>query len=171
MERTVYLYRHHQLDPDGTFGTLLTDGFSCLTIELPWRDNASGDWLTASCIPGERSYSVVRDYSHYFKRRTYRISNVPDRSGVRIHIANMAPELRGCIAPGREIARFPNGLWGVTHSKSALEEFQEHMERRRFTLWVLYSLPDEFRENPIVDKLDKHAKELGVSPFLTGVGM
>ena len=70
--------------------------FSCVGLELPWKDNQH----SISCIPvGNYDWikvakSVAIPYEHIS------ILNVPNRSGVCIHIANYVRQLQGCIAVG-----------------------------------------------------------------------
>lgn len=66
------------------------------SIELPWRDNKRG----ASCIPmGE--YKMRCTMSPRFGRMMWEV-DVPGRTGIRIHTANFARQLKGCIAPVME---------------------------------------------------------------------
>ena len=46
------------------------------------------------------TYPVVLSWSHRLQRITPEVCNVPNRSGIRIHAANSAEELKGCIAVG-----------------------------------------------------------------------
>ena len=55
---------------------------------------------------------------------SYEVLNVPKRSLIKIHAANKASELLGCIAPGLSMDIF-GGEIGVTSSRKALEEFME----------------------------------------------
>jgi hypothetical protein len=57
----------------------------------------------ARLIP-EGRYRVVIDWSNRFQRTMPHILNVPDREGIRIHVANWPEELEGCIAVGRKKA-------------------------------------------------------------------
>ena len=80
--------------PTCTPGLMTMDGKSFgHTLELPWRDNRNGE----SCIPPGR-YPVRIFYSPRFGRDTILILDVPNRAGIRIHGANRADQLRGCIA-------------------------------------------------------------------------
>jgi len=89
----------------GTFGTLLFGGQRCHTTELPWRDNAR----QRSCIPpGAYVCSLVNSPKF---GRVYGVQNVPGRSHVLIHAANLggdvdagwATHLHGCIAPAERL--------------------------------------------------------------------
>ena len=122
----------------GTFGRLETDGFSCLTGELPWKGNATG----VSCIPTGR-YLVIWAMSPRFKRNTYRLPSVPGRAGVLIHPANLMgdadhglkAELNGCIALGYSLGVI-DGQPALLQSRAAVAAFEEHMGHQPFELEV-----------------------------------
>jgi hypothetical protein len=79
--------------PRGVIGDVSVDGaWECYGLE-----NA------ARLIP-EGRYRVVIDWSNRFQRTMPHILNVPDREGIRIHVANWPEELEGCIAVGRKKA-------------------------------------------------------------------
>jgi hypothetical protein len=97
---TARLLRGPSTD-QGTFGVLAYGAGRVHTLELPWRDNRR----QRSCIPpGHYRCSLVR--SPRFGR-VYQVHDVPDRSHVLIHAANLAgdvdlgwtTQLHGCIAP------------------------------------------------------------------------
>jgi len=98
--KTVKLRRMLSSD-QGTFGQLSFGLSSCYTLELPWRDNK----VARSCIP-VGTYSCKLVQSPKFGR-VYHVQNVPGRSAVLIHSANLAgdvdlgytTQLHGCIAP------------------------------------------------------------------------
>lgn len=81
------------------------------TLELPVRSNRKG----LDAIPAG-TYEILMTYSPKFsKKGIYKelgglvplIANVPNRSGIRIHVANYLSQLEGCIAPG--LLRTANG--------------------------------------------------------------
>ena len=99
---------------EGTFGTVaLDDGPRLMSLELPWRDNATG----ASCIP-PGLYRCELVYSPRFGG-AYEVRDVPGRANILIHAANFAgdkakgwhSELLGCIAPASAVGvlQNPNG--------------------------------------------------------------
>jgi hypothetical protein len=100
---------------DSTLGIVLLDNKPLWkTIELPWRDNQP----MVSCIPtGE--YTAVKYSSPKFGRALH-IVDVPGRSAILIHPANMASELHGCIAPGLNFGTM-EGRPCVWESKKAME--------------------------------------------------
>lgn len=90
--------------------------YRCMTLELPWRNNAVGK----SCIP-EGTYDLLWTPSPRFGA-TYQVMGVPDRSAVRIHVANYTRQLRGCIAPCMSHADIDaDGVIDGTHSRKALD--------------------------------------------------
>lgn len=116
----------------GTFGRLVGPWGDRLSVELPWRDNAP----FVSCIPA-RVYIVRWTYSPHFGRMMYEVTDVPGRSGIRWHVANWARNLKGCIGPGRSLAKFGDPkTWGVTNSGSTLDEIEKVMATRPFRLHV-----------------------------------
>ena len=68
--------------------------FSCLSLELPWKDNKNN----ISRIP-EGIYDGELHESPTFGLCVW-IKSVPQRSEILIHVANYFHDLRGCIAPG-----------------------------------------------------------------------
>jgi len=129
-------------DGEGTFGGLtLPDGWSCVTVELPWVDNKRG----VSCIPAGtysmhmRESGVVGRTTKWRYKYGWHIEDVPGRSLIMIHVANSIYDLDGCIGLGRDFAR-----WGVnpqthhydasapeirtvSHSLDTFTEFMSHM--------------------------------------------
>lgn len=122
----------------GTFGCLLAPGYACFTGELPERGNAPG----VSCIP-PGDYLATWALSPRLKRYTYRLSAVPQRSGVLLHPANLmgdktkgfVAQLEGCIAPGEKLGAI-NGQAAVLVSRPALRRFEAAMNRQPFILEV-----------------------------------
>lgn len=109
-------------------GTLqLPDGFKLATVERPWKNNAAG----TSCIPAG-TYTVKMTYSPRFKRYLYEVQDVPGRSGIRLHVANWAAELHGCIAVG-----IVHGVGCVLQSTIALRRLHDTMKSVTFTLHVI----------------------------------
>lgn len=110
--------------PDGTFGTLSVGGQSWYTVERPWVQNKP----SISCIPAG-TYPLVLgmfysgdgpggrpDYP------AYEVQGVPGRSLIKIHKANRAIQLAGCIAPGKFLG-CESGHWAVLDSTTAFKEF------------------------------------------------
>jgi len=116
------------------------------SIERPWvpsSDTVAGT-KGASCI-GLGTYRLTR-YSSDAHQNVYAVSapmldvyvteaEVPPakqniaRTRVLIHPANWASELRGCVAPGKERAKGPDGLWMVKASRDAMNEVRNLLSR------------------------------------------
>lgn len=135
--KKVVLQRDVSLD-EGTFGVItLPDGWSCYTLELPWRDNRR----RASCIPA----GVYRAVDHVSPRfgRTYWIRDVPGRDGILIHAGNLAGDREkgrrsdsdGCILLGMRKGQLQRQA-AVLDSKTALREFLSRMAHAPFILDV-----------------------------------
>lgn len=126
----------------GTFGTLAFGNQLVHTVELPWRDNRT----QRSCIPpGAYRCAVVK--SPRFGR-VYGVSNVPGRSHVLIHSANLAgdvdlgwtTQLHGCIAPVARLGAMRNASGAMQAaglvSRPALAMLMEWADGNPFTLEI-----------------------------------
>lgn len=146
--RDVLLLRY-STSPQGTQGlvwirnqqTGLLDYFCC-SIELPWYGNIPN----YSCIPtGE--YVCKWTYSPKYKRMMYiLLEDFDHRSGIRIHSANWAGDIRkgykrdllGCIALGKGFI----GGTGINDqlmlhtSRAVMSEFEEEMGGEDFLLKI-----------------------------------
>ncbi len=93
-----------QSDDEGTDGVIYTEGFACYTLELPWRDNQ----VNISCIPNGTYTAMLDDSVTIGKMHVIRLDNVQGRTGILIHVANVAgdvvkmldSDVQGCIAVG-----------------------------------------------------------------------
>jgi len=130
--REVWL-RRFPSTAHGTLGKLfLPSGLVLCTIEPPWQNNQQ----SISCIP-EGRYPVKRDKSGV--HQYYRVTDVPARSDIEIHIANYFinpgsghQELAGCIAPGMEFNL--KRVAGVKRSREACESLLKEMGDEDFYL-------------------------------------
>lgn len=80
-----------------TMGYLVANGeVICYTLELPWKDNLNN----ISCIPVGSYKGILR----YDKKDGWRIQleNVPNRTGVQIHMGNYTTQIEGCILVGTD---------------------------------------------------------------------
>jgi len=116
---------------EGTFGTLsLESGWTCHTLELPWRENRR----RMSCIPAG-IYRAVDHVSPKFGRTRW-VQDVPERSDILIHAGNLAgdtskklrTDVAGCILVG-ERRGVLQGQAAVLSSKLALRELLQHLGR------------------------------------------
>lgn len=124
-----------------TLGVLTTEGFSCKTLELPDKKNAS----RVSCIP-EGVHICKYTKSPLFSKNagkdvfTYAILNVPNRAGIRIHSANFARQLLGCVALGSAHKDLDiDGQLDVIHSGDTMRAFEKHMNYEPFELTIIKS--------------------------------
>ena len=99
----------------GSLAVIGGDGilFTCVTLELPWKDNEMG----ISCIPKgiyharKVKATTAIPYEHIY------LMDVPHRSGICIHKANYVSQLQGCIAVGQDKADInKDGQLDVTKS-------------------------------------------------------
>lgn len=137
-ERCVRIIRTETSD-HGTLGRLVAeDGWQCVTLELPWRDNRPN----ISCIPPGK-YPVLWGISPRFKRYYYRLQQVPERSGVMIHAGNLAGDaslglrthVQGCILLGKYFGEI-KGQRAILVSQAMVREFAERMASAPFTLVI-----------------------------------
>ena len=130
--------RRIQKSDAGTFGVLSVGTFQSYSGECPWRDNASG----LSCIP-PGVYKVAWAPSPRLKRNTYRLIDVPERSGVLIHSANymgdrtigLKCQLLGCIALGEKRGTM-DGQKALLLSFPAVRRFEQYLDGQPFELEV-----------------------------------
>lgn len=107
--------------------------FVARSLELPYKDNANS---ISSFIPG--TYTCKFTLSPSFGFKTYEITSVPGRSGVRIHSANYVSQLRGCIALGDSHKDInADGLSDVVHSGETVSAFEKLMNYEDFELQII----------------------------------
>ncbi|MES2156153.1 MAG: DUF5675 family protein, partial [bacterium] len=123
-ERRIVVLTRYLFTPFGSFGDLDTGSYQCKTLERPPAELAADH----PCIPpSAEGYDVDWTTWHPHHSPCYEIKNVPGRSAILIHSANIFEQLLGCIAPGgavEEIALTWEGKavkhLGVSGSKAAL---------------------------------------------------
>lgn len=137
IKEEVYLTRLRRSD-QGTEGKILYNGFSCFTLELPWRNNSRG----RSCIPvGE--YKTITVNSNKYSL-IYWVTNVEERSGILIHWGNFAGDTSkgfkshsmGCILLGKSFG-YLGGQKAILNSRVTVYEFMRFMNYEPFILHVL----------------------------------
>lgn len=120
---TFNLIRFETSD-QGTFGKLYrgTEDLGIYTGELPDKGNEKN----VSCIP-KGEYAVTP--SLFKSTSAWRVHNVPNRSGILIHIGNYcgdypeySTDVRGCILLGHNFGTLSNQK-AILGSRSAIEEF------------------------------------------------
>jgi hypothetical protein len=119
----------------GLFSVTDTSGviFVARMLELPYRDNQNS---ISSFNPGK--YICKYTMSPSFGFKTYEITSVPGRAGVRLHSANYVSQLRGCIALGASHKDLNNdGLSDTTHSGDTVKAFEKLMNYEDFELEII----------------------------------
>jgi hypothetical protein len=124
-----------------TLGVLTVGNFTAKTLELPDKNNAS----RVSCIP-VGTYICKFTKSPLFSKNagkpvfTYAVLNVPNRAGIRIHSANYARQLLGCVALGAAHKDLDaDGQLDIIHSGDTMRKFEEFMNREDFELTIIKS--------------------------------
>lgn len=139
MTPTVILLRH-ETGQDGSFGTLYTLGYSCKTLEPPWKENRRN----VSCIP-KGKYSCSWYVSQKFGG-VYLIHDVSGRTGILTHSGNYGGDIEkglvshtlGCILLGKYATFFGQvGQKGVALSKPTCRRFFDHMKKEPFNLEIV----------------------------------
>lgn len=110
--------------PWGTFGYLTLGSRSWVTVERPWFQNRP----TVSCIPAG-TYKLALGFFYSGDGiggkpdyPAYELQHVPGRALIKIHKANRAMQLKGCIGIGQVIG-CEGGQWAVLQSAVAYAEF------------------------------------------------
>jgi hypothetical protein len=114
--------------PMGTFGRVRYLDFRAYSVERPWENNQQ----FISCIPvgiyrlspttyyGGDGPGGKRDYP------SYKLLSVPNRTHIKIHVANIFDDLFGCIGLGTVLG-FIDKRWAVLNSKRAHGGFMDEM--------------------------------------------
>ncbi len=110
--------------PEQTIGMLVAPGgFKCFTIERPWVNNAP----YVSCIP-EGLYLLKYGRYNRGDYDAYEFNKVRDRTLIKIHVANRAIDVLGCIGLGDSISRLNDDL-AVLNSQDAFDRFMAVMDK------------------------------------------
>ena len=115
-----------------TLGTLMVyDGplrvFTSRALELPWENNKP----KTSCVLAG-TFPLVLEFSPAFKMELWELKDVPNRSEAKVHSANYARQLKGCIAPGLSVGDIDrDGLPDMVNSGEALKRFMSAMGTQR----------------------------------------
>ncbi len=134
--KTVRLTRGYETAA-GTEGVLSTEGFTCKTFELPWRDNRR----QRSCIP-PGTYRCYLTHSPKFGL-VYTVSGAEPRTNVLIHSGNFAGDVelglkshvQGCILLGKYYGAV-EGQRAILLSRPTVRAFMQHMNGEEFNLIV-----------------------------------
>jgi len=127
MQLTLERDTHNEF---GTFGKLSVEGLSLCTVEQDWEKNLP----YKSCIPnGEYVMTFHQSPNH---GDCYILENLAlgvgrdegdsKRWGCLFHVANLASELEGCIAPGLYRGYYKEA-WSVSSSGAAMDQLIEKL--------------------------------------------
>lgn len=125
----------------GTFGRLVAGSLTLYSGELPWLDNQPN----ISCVP-DGVYQCVWTFSEHFRRFMYLLLGTSPRAGIREHSANLMgneskgfkKQLNGCIAYGERLG-WIGGQKALILSAPAVRRFEDHMQRKPFTLGIKWN--------------------------------
>ena len=108
----------------GTNGTLTLNGhFVCFTLELPWKENKKN----ISCIP-EGKYELKARFSQELQNHL-EVLDVYNRNRILINPAtNAIKELRGGIAPVKQLTGIGEGIYSRLAMEKLLSIFHQTME-------------------------------------------
>ena len=131
MKDIVRLTRTYTPDGEATLGKLeLPNGWSCYTLELPWKANQR----MVSCIPegayalGLVSSPLVTRLSGGKHLKAWELLDVPNRSHILLHAGNYLRDTRGCILVGAEHTKSDKG-WMVSRSVVTYDQFVVEMAK------------------------------------------
>jgi len=135
--REVQLWRMKRHD-QGTEGMLLTSGFQCYSLELPWRNNQQ----SVSSIPAGEYTVTIRQSPKY--GRIYWVTKVPNRSWILIHAGNWAGDVskgfkthvNGCILLGQKHGSLQDQV-AVLNSRTVVRNFMEYMKYEDFKFEIM----------------------------------
>ena len=125
----------------GMFGKLTDSEHTLLaySIELPWRNNQQN----ISCIPVGR-YLCKWTWSPAFRRYMYLVTDVPGRSGIRIHKGSYAgatdygfrADFLGCISFGRGYTQL--GKQVILHTTAVtIADLEDALGKKDFWLNIV----------------------------------
>ncbi len=111
-----------------TVGKFSFGDFNCDTLERPYLDNQHG----ISSIPASQYLCKKIPATAKIPYEHISITDVPNRSGICIHTANLVTQLEGCVAVGSGYGDInSDGLKDVLNSKLTFEK-------------LMAAVPDEF---------------------------
>ena len=106
--------------------------FTCMTLEMPWKDNNTN----VSCIP-KGSYDV-KPYSSAKYPDTYEVLSVPNRSYILIHWGNYYTNTEGCILVGEYFVDInSDGQIDITNSRDTVKELKKATNYNDFRLTII----------------------------------
>lgn len=118
-----------------TTGKLYVNGdliFTCDTLERTYADNQRG----ISCIPAGRYICTKVPATEAIPYAHISVTNVPNRSGIKIHKGNLYTHSKGCILLGRGWGDInKDGQMDILNSKNTFDQFLREMPQD-FTLHI-----------------------------------
>lgn len=114
----------------GTFGQMIIDGRLVYTVERPWINNK----VLVSCIP-EGVYDCSPRRFYHGGYEAIEIKDVPGRSYILFHKANLPEQLGGCIAPVTSLGCLYD-KWAGLGSGAAFKLLMDHYGEREFKLMI-----------------------------------
>jgi hypothetical protein len=127
--------------PDGVFGVMEIDGVLLYTVERPWLGNRR----LVSCVPA----GVYECRPRPFYRGGYdaiEVRDVPGRTHILFHKANLPEQLGGCIAPASRLGCL-HDKWAGLESGAAFQLLMLHYGQREFDLEIRWSIGDGEEHN------------------------
>ena len=115
----------------GTAGILLVnDMFVCMTLERAWHLNTSN----ISCVP--TGQYIAKGYRSSHHGPTFKIQDVPDRTGILFHKGNEIIHSTGCILLGQTV-KVIQDKFSLASSTIAFDKFMRILQRvNQFTLRI-----------------------------------
>lgn len=104
----------NEFTPTCVLGVLVLDnGFTCQTLELPWRNNERN----VSCIP--LGTYEVSPWLSPSKGDCFKVHDVPARDDILLHVGNYPKDSQGCVLVGQE-----RGVESVMLSRLAMNQLE-----------------------------------------------
>lgn len=125
---------------NGTFGQMVVDGQWLFTVERQWLNNQP----YVSSIPEGLYRCRPRPYNAG-GYDAIEICEVPDRTNILFHKANLPSDLAGCIAPTSQLGCL-NGQWAGLSSAPAFELLMQELGDEEFDLEIT-NIIDETRKS------------------------
>lgn len=124
------LYIDTWVNDDCTVGRLNLGLFNCLSLELPWKDNA----INISCIPSGNYPASL--YESPSKGLVILLEDVPNRTYIEIHAGNYTSDIEGCILVGDSIKYLDqDSILDVTNSAVTLRKLLSRLPKK-FTVSI-----------------------------------
>ena len=105
-----------------TVGTMSVNGFRCVTLERPWESNEPN----VSSIPAG-VYEIRLGMYNAGGYPAFEVVDVPNRTLIKIHAANKASQVQGCIALG-EYLFVMDGEVAISNSRNTVSDFMAYMQ-------------------------------------------